>query len=76
MPSRFTPRRMNGMTVVLRSAPPASPTLAMFPQKSTWRVSPASISPPTLSMAPRIARCLERPAAELEVAAQHDLASA
>ena len=26
--------------------------LAMFPQKSTWRVSPASISPPTLSMAP------------------------
>ena len=30
----------------------ASPTLAMFPQKSTWRVRPASVSPPTLSIAP------------------------
>ena len=40
------------MTVVCSSAPPARPTLAMLPQKSICLVSPASISPPTLSMAP------------------------
>ena len=52
MPRRFTPRRMKGITVVLSSALPAMPMLAMLPQKSTLRVSQASTSPPTLSMAP------------------------
>ena len=76
MPSRFTPRRMNGMTVVLSSAPPASPTLAMFPQKSTWRVSPASISPPTLSMAPPNRAGSSARLPSWKFAARHDLASA
>ena len=36
------------------------PNACDVPQKSTWRVRPASTSPPTLSMAPRITRGLER----------------
>ena len=51
-PSRLTPRRMNGITVVVSRWPPASPTAAMFP--SGWVVahSHGSTSPPTLSIAP------------------------
>ena len=52
IPSKFTPRRMNGNTVVLSSALPAIPMLAMFPQNLVVRVSHASRSPPTLSIAP------------------------
>src|SRR5438067_55735 len=52
MPRSATPRRMKGITVVLSSAPPVRPMLAMLPQKSTVRVSHVRTSPPTLSMAP------------------------
>ena len=52
MPSRLTPRMMNGMTVVWSSALSARPMLAMLPQVSTVRVSQVRMSPPTLSMAP------------------------
>ena len=50
MPSRFTPRRMNGSTVVCSSALPARPMLAMLPQKSTVRVSQVQLVQPFLSM--------------------------
>ena len=52
MPSSFTPRRMNGSTVVCRSVPPVSPELAMHPLYCMVRVSHASVSPPTASTAP------------------------
>ena len=52
MPSRFTPRRINGNTVVLSVAPPAKPQDATLPPLATDRSTPASVSPPALSIAP------------------------
>ena len=52
MPSSFTPRRMNGRTVVFRSVPPVSPEFAIAPLYIIVRVSHASVSPPTTSTAP------------------------
>ena len=51
IPSSFTPRRMNGSTVVWSSVPPVSPELAMHPPYIIVRVSHASVSPPTASTA-------------------------
>src|SRR3974377_1661207 len=51
MPSRETPRRINGMTVVGRSPPPVSP-LAATPPPYLMRASTlASVTPPTQSTA-------------------------
>ena len=52
MPSRFTPRRMNGNTVVATLGPPATPQDAILPPSAMVRSNPASVSPPTLSIAP------------------------
>ena len=52
MPSSFTPRRMNGSTVVRSSVPPVKPELAMQPFGIIVRVSHASVAPPTGSIAP------------------------
>lgn len=46
MPSRLTPRRMKGMTVVSSSDPLANPILAILPSGLRVRVIWASISPP------------------------------
>src|ERR1700722_1272013 len=51
-PSRLTPRRMNGITVVCSSPLAASPILATLPPSCMPRSSHASVSPPQLSMAP------------------------
>ena len=68
---------MNGNTVVLSSALPAIPMLAMFPQNLVVRVSHVSRSPPTLSIAPAHWRLLERPCdPRLTDVAQQDAARA
>src|SRR4051812_14476502 len=52
MPSRDTPRRMNGMTVVLRLTLAASPIEAMTPFTFMVLAIQARTSPPRLSTAP------------------------
>src|SRR5437868_6051102 len=52
MPSRLTPRRMKGITVVWRSKLAARPTEAMTPFSFIVLAIQASISPPRLSTAP------------------------
>ena len=51
-PSRRTPRRMNGMTVVLSLMSAASPTAATVPPIFIVDSSDASRSPPRLSTTP------------------------
>ena len=72
MPSRFTPRRMKGITVVSSLWLPARPMLAMLPQVSTVRVSQVSSSPPTLSMRAAPLRGFHRALAEVDVLAAQD----
>ena len=43
---------MNGKTVVLSAAPPATPHAATLPFATSARTIAASVSPPTLSTAP------------------------
>ncbi len=52
MPSSDHAAQDEGHDGGLQLRPAASPMLAMFPQKSTVRVSQVSISPPKLSIAP------------------------
>ncbi len=52
IPSSFTPRRMNGSTVVRSSVPAVRPQFAMAPPYAIERVSQARMSPPTASTAP------------------------
>ncbi|MCB0969314.1 MAG: phosphatase PAP2 family protein, partial [Ilumatobacter sp.] len=52
MPSRLTPRRMNGSTVVGRPGPPVRPLAATEPPYCTCLSTLASVTPPTQSTAP------------------------